>query len=156
MIQSRFGRIIPRDALGLGVDQVPDETELVKMRQFSEVSQHIYPADISEAYNDAIKALTVIFEAARRSPTPPSYSLVNLWIHVVPSRFLELLAERQPGALIVFAHYAVLFKRAEYCWFFQGVSQQVMLIADTLVPHEWKSWLEWPRQQIQALDRISE
>jgi hypothetical protein len=148
VLGSTLGRIVPKDTQGIDMDVTPSETELSKLRRFSEVTQPIYPADINEAYGRAIQVLEVIFDVARRSPKPPSDSLLKLWIHFVTPRFLELLRERQPGALIIFAHYAVLFKRSQQYWFFEGVAEQILRIATTFVPTEWRSWLDWPKEQI--------
>ncbi|KAF2657601.1 hypothetical protein K491DRAFT_714261 [Lophiostoma macrostomum CBS 122681] len=147
---SELHRIVPKDVQGIDLKHPPSETELSKLRRFSEVTQHIYPADINEAYGNAIQTLEVIFDIAKWSPKPPSDSLVKIWIYFITPRFLELLSERQPGALVIFAHYAVLFKRSPHYWFFDGLAERILGIATALVPIEWSAWLNWPKEQIRA------
>ncbi|EMD65261.1 hypothetical protein COCSADRAFT_24929 [Bipolaris sorokiniana ND90Pr] len=152
MLHSEIGRLVPRDTHETDWEHElrPAETELIQLRMFSEAIQHVYPPDINEAYSKAIQLLEKIFAASSRFGTAPSDSLLKIWAHFITPRFIELLNDRQPGALIIFAHYAVLFYRARHYWFFEGVAQQILHIADVLVPSEWKSWLDWPREQIGA------
>lgn len=153
VLASRFIRLIPKDTQGIDWErtELPVNTELVKLRKFSDVVQQLYPPDILEAYGSAIRLLDLVFEqVASQLPNLPSHALVKMWVHMVKPRFLELLSERQPGALIIFAHYGVLLKRIDHYWFLEGFAEQVLHIADTFVPGEWKSWLDWPREQICA------
>jgi hypothetical protein len=158
VLASSFTRLIPKDTQGLDWQRTesPMNTELVKLRKFSDVVEHLYPPDIVEAYKGAVHVLDLVFEhVANQRPNLPSHALVKMWVHLVKPRFLELLSERQPGALIIFAHYGVLLKRIDHYWFLEGFAEQVLHIADTFVPGEWKAWLDWPREQIYAGHEVS-
>ncbi|KAI8932679.1 hypothetical protein NX059_010173 [Plenodomus lindquistii] len=153
MKESEIGRIIPDDVSSVNwhESESPAETELVQLRKFSEIVHHVYPPDIVDAYGYAINVLEKIFDVAGRSTKPPSDALLKIWIHFVSDRYMELLSERQPGSLIIFAHFAVMFHRSEHYWFMLGLAEQILKIADTLVPNEWKSWLDWPKRQIRGI-----
>ncbi|KAF1995601.1 hypothetical protein P154DRAFT_340136 [Amniculicola lignicola CBS 123094] len=150
MLNSTIARLMPSYLHGINVEteEVPAETELVKLRSFSMITANLFPPDISEAYNYAIRMLEVLFKIAARQLNRPSSSLARIWVHHLSPRFMELLSERQPGALIIFAHYAVLLQRCEPQWFLSGCAEQIVHIADSFVPSEWKDWLDWPREQI--------
>lgn len=148
MNESELGRIVPNDIQGIDFDAIPSETELVQLRKFSEAVHHIYPSDIVEAYGEAIRILEIVFSVTSRLPNPPSDALLKMWIHFVTPRFMELLSEKQPGALIIFAHYGVLLGRSQRYWFLEGVAEQILQIADAFVPTEWATWLDWPKEQI--------
>jgi hypothetical protein len=120
----------------------------VQLRKFSEAVHHLYPPDIVDAYGYAIHILELSFAVAAASPEQPSDALLKIWIHFVSDRYVELLTERQPGSLIILAHYAVLVNRSKSYWFLEGVAEQILKITDAFVPTEWKTWLEWPRAQI--------
>lgn len=152
MRQSDLGRIIPNDVHSVDWKntEAPQETQLVQLRRFSEVIHHIYPPEIDEAYKEAIRLLDLLFDVTSKLPNPPSDSLLRLWIHSIPSRFVELLSEKQPGALIIFAHYGILLGRGRHYWFLEGVDELILAVADAFVPTEWKNWLDWPREQIRA------
>lgn len=150
MKSSELRHIIPSDIQQVAweTEESPTKTELTQLRKFSEVVHHVYPSDIVDAYAYAIRILELIFDVTERSSRPPSDALLKIWIHFVSDRYMELLSERQPGSLIIFAHFAVMIHRAEHYWYFQGVAEQVLRIAEHMVPTEWKSWLDWPKEQI--------
>jgi hypothetical protein len=123
---------------------------LVQLRKFSEAVHHLYPPDIVDAYGYAIHILELSFAVAAASPEQPSDALLKIWIHFVSDLYVELLTERQPGSLIILAHYAVLVHRSKRYWYLDGVAEQILNITDAFVPTEWKTWLEWPRAQIRG------
>lgn len=156
MKESELRHIIPPDVQDINweTEEAPVETELIQLRKFSEVVHHIFPPDIVDAYGYAIHVLELIFHIAAKSPLPPSDALLKIWIHFVSDRYMELLSDRQPGSLIIFAHYAVMLHRAEYHWYLEGLAEQVLRIAEQMVPKEWESWLDWPKEQIRNRSSI--
>ncbi|KAL6707517.1 hypothetical protein ACN47E_004087 [Coniothyrium glycines] len=150
MRDSELQHIIPSDVRDVDwlIEEAPVETELTQLRKFAEVVHHVYPPDIIDAYGYAIHILELTFNVAARSQDPPSDALLKIWIHFVSNRYMELLSEKQPGSVIIFAHYAVMLHRAEHLWYLEGVADQILKIAEYLVPTEWASWLDWPKQQI--------
>ncbi|KAH8727988.1 hypothetical protein GQ44DRAFT_702487 [Phaeosphaeriaceae sp. PMI808] len=157
MRNSKLSQLIPDDVKGVNweVKEAPTTTELVQLRRFSQVVHQLYPPDIIDAYGYAIHVLELSFAVAAASSNPPSDALLKIWIHFVPDRYVELLSERQPGSLIILAHYAVLLRRSERYWFLEGVAEQILNIANTLIPTEWKTWLEWPSAQIRGSPKVS-
>ena len=152
MRQSEIGRLMPKDVYSVDWNkaEAPVNTELIQLRKFSEVFHHIYPPDIIEAYKEAIRLLELLFEVTRNLQKPPSDSLLRIWIHFVPARFVELLSEKQPGALIIFAHYGVVLGKGRHYWFLEGLDELILAVADAFVPMESKNWLEWPKEQIRT------
>lgn len=152
MKASELGRIIPKDVHIVDwKSESPAETELVQLRKFSEIIHHVYPLDIIEAYKEAIRFLELLF--ARTASTPPSDAVLKQWVHHVRPRFIELLSEKQPGALIIFAHYGVILGRSRRYWYFEGVDELILSVAEHFVPTEWASWLDWPKLQIREKGR---
>ncbi|KAF2642019.1 hypothetical protein P280DRAFT_396678 [Massarina eburnea CBS 473.64] len=151
MRRSQLGRIMPKDVhvIDWHKPERPEHTELVQLRKFSEIIHHVYPLDIIEAYKDAIIFLEALFDAVGRLTNAPSDSLLKSWLYHISPRFVELLSDKQPGALIVFAHYGVLLGRNRRYWFLENVNELMLKIADYFVPTEWKAWLDWPREEIQ-------
>jgi hypothetical protein len=152
MKESELGRIIPEDVTGIDwmTAEKPFDTELVQLRKFSEVVHHVFPPDIVDAYGYACHLLELVFQVAEKSSKPPSDALLKIWIHLISDRYIELLSERQPGSLIIFAHYAVLMHRADHYWYLEGVAEQILRLAEYMVPGEWKSWLNWPKEKIRG------
>jgi hypothetical protein len=153
MKASVMEKMIPDDVEGVdwATQEPPVETELVQLRKFAEAVHHLYPPDIADAYGYAVRILVLTFVAAERSLKPPSDGLLKIWIHFVTDRYVELLSERQPGSLIIYAHYAVLLQRSSVqYWFLAGVSEQILRVAEALVPSEWSGWLDWPKEQLRG------
>lgn len=151
MQESELARVIPPDVKNIDWYSAPrpDTTELVQLRKFAQVIHHLYPPDIIDAYSSACDLLELVFHVAASSPTPPSDALLKIWIHFVSERYIELLAERQPGSLVIFAHFAVLMHKAAECyWYMEGVAEQILRLTEYLMPVEWRTWLEWPKEQV--------
>ncbi|CBX99546.1 hypothetical protein LEMA_P087850.1 [Plenodomus lingam JN3] len=150
MKESELGRIIPADVRDVNWPEAetPPTTELTQLRKFATLIHHVYPADITDAYGHAIHFLDLTFDVASRSPAPPSDALLKIWIHFVSDRYMHLLTDRQPGSLIIFAHFAVLVHRCRHYWFLSGLGRQILALAEALVPAEWTAWLDWPRAQV--------
>ena len=158
MKASEMRKMIPKDVYGIDwtTQEPPAETELVQLRKFSEVVHHLYPPDIVDAYGYAIHVLELTFAASAKSDKPASDALLKIWIHFVTDRYLELLSERQPGSLIIYAHYAVLLRRSsDQYWYLKGVAEQILRVADSLVPTEWRAWLDWPKKQIHGVQDLA-
>ncbi|KAF2736348.1 hypothetical protein EJ04DRAFT_171146 [Polyplosphaeria fusca] len=151
MLKSPIALFIPKDIQAIDWENArpSNDTKPASLQRFSQATRDLYPSDINEAYGNAVQNLQLLFELIQKSPKPPSPTMVKMWAHLVTPRFMELLSDRQPGALIIFAHYAVLLSKCERFWYVQGSAQQILSIADKLVPIEWKSWLDWPKEQIE-------
>ncbi|RMZ70815.1 RTA1 like [Pyrenophora seminiperda CCB06] len=148
-LELAFSTIVSNIDIDWQTEEQPPNTELVRLRKFSEIVHHVYPPDIVDAYGYACHVLELVFQVAASSPKPPSDALLKIWIHLISDRYVELLSEKQPGSLIIFAHFAVVVDRAaKHYWYMDGVAEQILRFADHMVPSEWKSWLEWPREQI--------
>ncbi|PSN67557.1 hypothetical protein BS50DRAFT_664830, partial [Corynespora cassiicola Philippines] len=150
MLDSDIGLIVPQDIRDKKWNTTESlaETELVTLRKFSELIHRLYPLDVTEAYRGAIHKLELVFKAAEDSQRPPSDSLLKLWIHLVSDKFMDLLLERQPGALLILGYYAVFLFRGQHYWFLQGVGEQILDVVEALIPTEWMNWLDWPKKQI--------
>lgn len=158
MKASVLEKIIPQDVRGVDwlTQEPPEETELVQLRKFVEAMQHLYPPDIVDAYGYAVHVLVLTFAAAKTSREPPSDALLKIWVHFVSDRYVELLSERQPGSLIIYAHYAVLLQKSSIrYWFLTGVAEQILQVAEALVPSEWSGWLDWPKEQMRGSQNVT-
>ncbi|ORY16394.1 hypothetical protein BCR34DRAFT_446871, partial [Clohesyomyces aquaticus] len=148
MLESELGRLVPEDTQGIRFDEKPSESILLSLQKFASITSELYPPDIVKAYEMAILALEVLFSVAKQEAEKPSISLVKIWPHQLSSRFIELLSAKQPGALIIFAHYAVLLAKCRQYWFMDGYAERLLKVADALIPEEWTAWLDWPKEQI--------
>ena len=71
------------------------------------------------------------------------------WPAVVSQDYLHLLnREETPEALILLAHYCVLLKHLEDCWFMQGHAAWMIDLIQHRLDKGLRKWIEWPLQNI--------
>lgn len=70
------------------------------------------------------------------------------WFIMAPTSYIQCLKRGNPLALILFAHWAAMFRCMDHHWWAQGWAYSLVLdISDLLDPH-WARYLDWPRRQI--------
>ncbi|KAH8884328.1 hypothetical protein GQ53DRAFT_797810 [Thozetella sp. PMI_491] len=67
-----------------------------------------------------------------------------IWLCLVPDTYLELLWQRQPPALILFAHFGVLAQRLDIFWWAEGWGRNIVGAVDTVLGAYWRPRIEWP------------
>ncbi|KAF8860826.1 hypothetical protein BDZ45DRAFT_724324 [Acephala macrosclerotiorum] len=77
-----------------------------------------------------------------------------IWPGTISQEFIELLGQRRPEALVIFAHYCVLLKRVNYLWFFVGVGTNMLKAVEKELGVEWKPWIEWAVRQPENMEKL--
>ncbi|KAK4444766.1 hypothetical protein QBC34DRAFT_442277 [Podospora aff. communis PSN243] len=93
----------------------------------------------------ATAVLRGIFHAlSTHGPEHLDISDLFMWIHEVNDDFIPLLERPTQEALVVFAYFCVLLKRAEewHCWL-EGWGDLLMRRLRALVDGEHGAWIEW-------------
>jgi hypothetical protein len=67
-----------------------------------------------------------------------------IWPNTIPQKYLELLADQKPPALVILAHYAVLLHWADKEWFMRGMARYLLDMIRSSVGEEWHRALDWP------------
>ncbi|KAL1881943.1 hypothetical protein Daus18300_000997 [Diaporthe australafricana] len=69
-----------------------------------------------------------------------------LWPLLLPAEYPEWIRCRQPAALVVLAHYALVLHSAEAdCWYLQGWGKAIVeAVADALADTPWLGLARWP------------
>ncbi len=62
--------------------------------------------------------------------------------------FIEMLDQRSPPALVIFAHFVVLLKYLGSCWWMQGWSTHLLQEIWSLLDQEHRVWIRWPIEEI--------
>lgn len=79
--------------------------------------------------------------------------LAFLWPIQAPAAYFELLGQRRPVALVVLAHYALLFKRAcGNMWWTMPPPRKIMSAVSGALPPEYHKWISWPAEEIGMSD----
>lgn len=102
----------------------------------------------SQACTLAIHALLSTFVQASilRSRGEGTVLASFVWSVNLPPKFLEMLSEKQPEALVILAHYCVLIYWGEIqdTWFLVGWARYMLDTIKELTPEEWHEHLRWP------------
>ncbi|KAF2196550.1 hypothetical protein GQ43DRAFT_383013 [Delitschia confertaspora ATCC 74209] len=155
MCDSELGQLMPKDVVGLDFERTMEKTELVHLRQFPEITANLHSQEITDSYRESIRTLEVVFSIFPLGPTMASFSALKLWPHQISSQFMDLLTQRQPGALVIFAHYAVLLARSERYWFMEGTSDRILRTVEALLDDKWKTWLDWPKAELRRCNNYA-
>jgi hypothetical protein len=97
----------------------------------------------------AVELLQDRFDAAAGSPGDmhSSWAVLQDYMSVIPTGYVDMLNRHEPEALVVFAYFAVLLHRAAEHWFVNDLGMRlVRLVSENLGP-TWAEWLVWPKSE---------
>ena len=99
------------------------------------------------AVDELSKSFAIVFdEDAIGKPHDPAE--VFVWLFRVSAEYLNMLGQRSPEALAIFAHYCVLLKQLEWAWWMQGWSMHLIAGVYHTLGYEHRAWIRWPMEQI--------
>ncbi|RPB08076.1 hypothetical protein P167DRAFT_494741 [Morchella conica CCBAS932] len=120
-------------------------------------ADEIKDTEVSSTYFGAIHKLRKSFVSC----TDPDMqfnttSLIFQWPICVSDKYVLLLKERRPRALIIFAYYCVLLKRMEIAWWVGGRAEYELGRIERSIRdlEKWKKWLEWPVKMVRGGTQI--
>lgn len=122
---------------------MPDMSRLVvlTLRRQNGVETSRDPAHKEDLYNTAIGHLSNALEQLMKGNEPKVFAFC--WTFRIPPEFLELLEERQPFALTVLAHYAVVLHNLKDSWWMGDWGMRILsAIGDQLDP-DWRALIGW-------------
>jgi hypothetical protein len=70
------------------------------------------------------------------------------WLFEIPFGFVELLEQRRPTALIIFAYFSVLFQNAPKFWWNEPIPAKIVKAVTAVLPREYHRWIEWPIREV--------
>ncbi|KAK8005505.1 Upc2 protein [Apiospora arundinis] len=138
------------DAIETGAklyEQQPDDTDNECNRLSSLLRAHsdkLGPGPY-RACQEAVEALHWTFGVRRTVHAPYSTHVTLAWPVRVTADFAELLQQRQPIALVILAHWAVLLHVDREFWIFGDAGQRLIRALLTYLGSYWDKWLDLPR-----------
>ena len=115
---------------------------LLRSARLSAEQREIYCTALDDLRNSFIAAFTM---GPRSSVRETTYH----WPSTISPTFLNHLCfDHKPEALVLLAHYCVLLKRDDACWFLQGHAAWLMDYIQQHLDEEWKDWISWPMEEI--------
>ncbi|KAL4955790.1 hypothetical protein BDW69DRAFT_159884 [Aspergillus filifer] len=95
----------------------------------------------TDVYDDAISKLDRSLEMLSKGGEPTMIAL--RWMFRVPSRYLELVRERQPLALIIFAHYCAVLHHLRDRWWMDDRGSRLVKEISHLLGQDRQSSILW-------------
>ncbi|OKL59035.1 hypothetical protein UA08_05592 [Talaromyces atroroseus] len=128
----------------------PDD---VSPRAFAHLLERAMPRDelepwgseISETYAQAVEALGNI-KYAIDSKQATKYVTMRLaaYLGLLPPKFGQLVLDKQPRALVIFAHYFTLMADYTDVWTIGATPQREITGLSSLIPEDWQPLMHWP------------
>jgi len=101
-----------------------------------------------EICNDAVKILQYLFDSMHSSQAK-RVIYIQEWPIRVSKRYISLLRERRPEALVVLAYYAVLLHYARDYWAVGDSGRALIHAISRHLGPFWEEWLAWPNQVLE-------
>lgn len=70
------------------------------------------------------------------------------WLMIISDEFCTLLRQRQPPALIVFAHFGALLHSLNKYWWAEGCGMNIVSEVAKHLGEYWSPWMQWPKQTV--------
>ncbi|RVX71555.1 hypothetical protein B0A52_05127 [Exophiala mesophila] len=133
----------------------PYTEEFTKLFRICNSTDH--DKESAQAYDLAIHALLSAFiqVSLLRERGQGTVLASFVWPLGLSPKFLELLGEKQPEAVIILAHYCVLIywseeQNGQATWFIDGWANYMLETIEETVSGEWLKHLQWPHAMIKS------
>ncbi|PVI04052.1 hypothetical protein DM02DRAFT_586885 [Periconia macrospinosa] len=132
----------------------PDDKHIVRIREVWNQGDNAAVYDETLELLRKCRAWIIQFEKMHVEDTSEwghsrSWTGPFLWLFLAPQRYLELLAQRQPSALLIFAHFGATLHAIRQYWWIDGCSKSIVdVVSESLGPY-WDHWMEWPKQVVE-------
>jgi hypothetical protein len=122
-------------------DLYPDDPKLAHLLSFLLTEEDQDSNVCCGALNSLRKLLAM---ASTPNQTISTKTLTFSWPMQVTERYLLLVNQRKPQALLVLAHYCVMLKMVESFWFMKGCALEILKQCIQNLPTEWHRYVQWP------------
>lgn len=80
------------------------------------------------------------------------YSGPFIWLSLAPELFFTRLQQRQPQALLLFAHFGVLADKVGRYWWMKGWGRNIVRVVDDIIGEYWKQYMTLPLRAVGLVD----
>jgi hypothetical protein len=104
-----------------------------------------WPADVQEAYETTISYIGSVQTAIAEGEAPSEIRRrLVLFPVLIQKRFIELVIERQPRALVVLAHFFALLVKFRDVWWIGDTGEREVRGIQSVLSDEWQDLMSWP------------
>ncbi|KAF2761024.1 putative C6 transcription factor [Pseudovirgaria hyperparasitica] len=128
-------------------DPLKSQQPLLELESF--ISDSMVSDRTKQILAEAIDELKKTYAVTLGSDSESSEtSDVFMWIFELSEAFLELLGDKTPEALAVFAFYCPVLKLLEWMWLMKGWSMHLIEVIYRNLDKEHRAWVQWPIEQL--------
>jgi hypothetical protein len=152
-----------KDLLGIGnwseldieANSDPHDGQIIRLREIWKQGEN------AGVYNETLDLLRrcrmwmAQFEVVQTDSTPEwgynrGWSGPFVWLLRTPRQYFELLQQRQPPALLIFAWFGASLQCLNKHWWMEGCGKSIVDVIDECLGPYWAPWTEWPKQIIRS------
>ncbi|KAF4613380.1 hypothetical protein G7Y89_g15505 [Cudoniella acicularis] len=112
-------------------------------------SEDFWSEDVIQTYRSAAVELDRAFACTRALGTSfTTWDLLRIWPLRISVEYMDLLARRQAGALVLLAHYCVILKNLEFNWYFEGRATRLLSNIVLCLDQKWHGYIAWPLEEV--------
>ena len=123
--------------------KMPDTSRLaiLSLRRLNAILASRHPRHETDVYEATMEHLSSALERLAEGGEPTVIAI--RWIFRIPSRFIELVRERQPFALVILAHFAVIMHSLRGHWWMGDWGMNVLEDIGQTLDVEWRQSISW-------------
>ncbi|KAK2756928.1 hypothetical protein FQN54_004896 [Arachnomyces sp. PD_36] len=120
-------------------------SSLEHLRQINDTLTELDINHEADTYGAVIQQLQSTFEEF--SVDKRNYHILLSWAVELPDRYLTLLKERDPFALVILGHYCVLLHNLRHIWWLCGWGVNVLRAVHQSLHKSWWESVKWPLEE---------
>lgn len=123
--------------------KMPDTSRLaiLSLRRLNAILASRHPRHETDVYEATMEHLGSALERLAEGGEPTVIAI--RWIFRIPSRFVGLVRERQPFALVILAHFAVIMHSLRGHWWMGDWGMNVLEDIGQTLDVEWRQSISW-------------
>ncbi|KAF2249380.1 hypothetical protein BU26DRAFT_317700 [Trematosphaeria pertusa] len=141
-----FGPTLTRTVAPVDCSRNPEDSHLAEVYPLLQPTASSTPTD-KEALSVCRGAIDELRRVAALPYSPcrtlEARAMAYIWPGSVSHDFVNLLHSRRPEALVILAHYCVLLKQLNWCWYLRGVGDAMLGAIDHELGDRWRHWITW-------------
>lgn len=120
------------------------------LAKLAELILPVQKPDLRGLYQALVDCYRDVYGTAQEPNHYPNGNIraVLRWLWVVDDAYIHQARQKEPHALVLLAHFAVLLQSIQCFWFTKGWAQRVVADVTQNLDHDYAEWTIWPREQI--------
>jgi hypothetical protein len=126
-----------------------DLNHLLQRTPEDEISEP-WDEDIADAYGSTVSYLGGMKSAVEEGEHEAhTFRRAITFAMYIPRRYIDLVEEQRPRALVILAHYFALLTKFTHIWWIGDSGKKEIMGILTILPNEWKHLMAWPCQVLE-------